>query len=335
MGDFEMMKKTTSALAVAALLGTGAASAATFQVNDDTTLNVSGNFFITYKSVTDDTGTDQTTFGDNGSDLIFSGEHAAANGLTTFFNLDLDGFDTTQADENQQGNVVDEASVGVRGGFGQVLVGSNTSAYDAYADFADIEQVGDRTSFSMGDQSDVIQYSNTLDNVDFMVSLEVGDNQGADDSDDGSDTVDDGSQTAIDVGASIDLGGVSLSGAYNDRAATDDGDAVYGFGASTTLGGVNLTVGHEIDDATNGIDKTSLTGSYGVGKATLIGSVQNVNYDVAPSPNRDGAEDSFTETYLGANYSVTSQMTLWGEVLFMDNADDEGDYTAVGVNYSW
>jgi hypothetical protein len=37
-----MMKKATSALAIAAMIGSGAATAATFQIDDDTTFGGSG-----------------------------------------------------------------------------------------------------------------------------------------------------------------------------------------------------------------------------------------------------------------------------------------------------
>jgi len=289
---------------------------------------------MTYRSETNGNGVDESFFGDNGSDLIFSGEHAADNGLTTFFNLDLDGFDTTQAASDFQGagdggGDLDEASVGIRGAFGQILVGSNTSAYDAYADYADIEQIGDRTSFSPGDQSDVIQYSNTLDNLNFMVSLEVGDQSDPDG----------GSPTALDVGAELDLGAITLSGAYNDRAASDDGDAIYGVGATATVGAVDLTVGHEVDDQDESIDKTVFTASYGTGPWTVTGSIQNVNLDNSNTDTNVSAanqeDDSFTEVYAGVTYSLTSQVTVYGETMTADRLNDEDDYTGVGVNYSW
>jgi predicted porin len=53
-----MMKKTTSALAIAAMLGTGAATAATFQINDDTTFGVSGRvspYVTNVEEITDPT----------------------------------------------------------------------------------------------------------------------------------------------------------------------------------------------------------------------------------------------------------------------------------------
>ena len=334
-----MMKKTTSALAIAALLGTGAASAATMQINDDTTLSIGGDFQIVYKDVTDNNGVDQTTFGNNGTSLVFSGSHDAGNGLTTFFNLDLDGFDVTDAGSassdttNSTDLTVDEGSVGIRGSFGEVLVGSNGSVYDSYADFADIEQVGDRTRFvGEGDADDVIQYSNSVNGVDFTLEMQVDDDQ---------DTANTSSSMA--VGFAYDFGGVSVSGAYDERANTTIDEPVYGVAASTNLGGVDLTLGYEVDDQTNSIDKTSLTGSYDVGQFTLVGSVQSVSYDSAPTGAEDRVvaagsnqtDDSFTETYAAVIYNVSGQMYVYGEVMMNDRLNDEGDYTALGVYYGW
>jgi len=366
MGEFEMMKKTTSALAVAALLGTGAASAATFQVNDDTTINIGGDFQMAYSSTTDRSGTDQTGFVDNGTSLVFSGEHAADNGLTTFFNLDLDGFDMTEADANSQGNVVDEASVGVRGAFGEIRVGSDIGIYDNYADFGDIEWIGNRTSFSNADVSDVVQYSNTVGAVDFTLQARVGDQSSeaattdlnanptatAAQIDDVTDAAAGESSTSLGAGASIDLGGVTLSGAYEEDN-NDDEDAIFGIGAMATLGGVDFTVGYEEDQVeANSIDKVVLNAAYTIDAITVTGSVQNVSFDSIPNneavgddgrlentedseSNINQDDDSFTETYLSVAYSMTPQVTLWAEAVRNDRMNDEGDYNAVGLYYAW
>jgi len=327
-----MMKKTTSALAVAALLGTGAATAATFQVNDDTTISIGGGIYYAYVSQTDANGDDQTTFGDNGSDVIFSGEHAADNGLTTFFNLDTDGYDATEANDNSQGEVVDEASVGVRGGFGEVVVGSNAGVYDQYADFADGGPIGwtNRTTFSNGDVGDVVQYSNSVANIDFTLQAQVGDNAGGE------------STTSLGGGATANLGGVSLHAAYEERANQAADEPIYGLGASTSIAGVSVTAGYEVDDNNdNSIDKFSLDGAYAMGATTLTAGVQNVSFDTNPTGAEDTvtdtaqSDDSFTEFQLGVSYALNGQMSLAAEMVTTDRENDENDFAAVGINYSW
>jgi hypothetical protein len=320
---------------------------------------------MAYSSTTDANGTDQTGFVDNGTSLVFSGEHAADNGLTTFFNLDLDGFDTTQADQANQGNVVDEASVGVRGAFGEIRVGSDVGVYDDYADFGDIEWIGNRTSFSNSDVSDVIQYSNTVGAVDFTLQAQVGDQSseattvgvdGANNVDDVNDVDDPAageSSTSLGAGASIDLGGVTLSGAYEEDNNGDE-DAIFGIGAMATLGGIDFTVGYEEDQVeANSIDKVVLNAAYTVNAITITGSVQNVSFDTVPAPSDgpddtgvnensqdpessiDQEDDSFTETNLSIAYSMTPQVTLWAEAIRNDRVNDEGDYNAVGLYYAW
>jgi hypothetical protein len=355
MGDFEMMKKTTSALAVAALLGTGAASAATFQVNDDTTISISGGIYYAYVSQTDANGNDQTTFGDNGSDVIFSGEHAAANGITTFFNLDTDGYDATEANSSSQGEVVDEASVGVRGSFGEVVIGSNAGVYDQYADFADGGPIGwtNRTTFSNGDVSDVIQYSNSVANLSFTLQAQVGDqgSESVSETDSSGDTLGDTtvtdaaagtSNTSLGLGATADLGAVSLSAAYEERANQTADEPIYGLGASTTVADIALTVGYEVDDNNaNSIDKISLDGAYSVGPATFTAGVQNVSFDENPTgaqdtvTDTDQTDDSFTEFQVGVSYAINSQMSVAAEMVTTDRENDENDFAALGVNYSW
>jgi predicted porin len=139
-----MMKKTTSALAVAALLGTGAASAATFQIDDNTTFGVSGRVSPFYSETeafagaTETTGqqfsvdagtafsegvatteivgvqTVETGFADrevtsqssygDTSRVIFDGSHTLNNGLTGFVNLEL----RTQGTINNDGTDEDQ-----------------------------------------------------------------------------------------------------------------------------------------------------------------------------------------------------------------------------------
>jgi hypothetical protein len=324
MGDFEMMKKTTSALAVAALLGTGAASAATFQVGDDSTINIGGDFQIVYNSTTGNGGEESTGFDDNASSLVFSGEHLADNGLTTFFNLDLDGFDATNPGVTSH-LVTDEAHVGVSGNFGHVKVGSDVGVFDKYADYADVDQNLGVTSISDGDARDLVEYGNTVGNVEFLLQAELGtQDQGS--------TADNGSTTSLGAGFSADLGGVTLTGAYDQQANTQDDEPIYAVGVSTNIGGADLTLGYETDNQTNTIDLVTLAGSYSVGQTTFVGALQSTSYDTAPGSE---TEDSFTEFYAGVVYNVTSQMYVYGEMIQKDRTNDAGDNMAVGVYYGW
>jgi hypothetical protein len=57
-----MTKKTTSALAIAALVASGAASATTIQIDDSTSVSVGFNAFATYASVDKDAREAKTDF---------------------------------------------------------------------------------------------------------------------------------------------------------------------------------------------------------------------------------------------------------------------------------
>ena len=327
-----MMKKTTSALAIAALLGTGAASAVTFQVNDETTFSIAAGIYATYKDETDTNGDGNTSFFDNGSDLVFSGEHTA-NGMTTFFNIDFDGFDAVDAG----GTVVgDEASAGITGDFGTVVFGSDASAFDKTIDgLIDSDETAGVYNLA-GDKQRIVRYeSNDLNGFSFMVEGQIdGDDQVT-----AGDATDDGLGLAAAV--SYDLGAATLHAAYDDRGNNED-EAIYGVGAAFSVAGVDLGVAYQKDDdPTTEADLFGVSGSYNYGGGSLYGVIQNVNFDSVTAAgnaldadkNEGSAEtdDSFNQYMLGINYNITDALYVYGEYLVLDRESDEGDVASVGA----
>ena len=327
-----MMKKTTSALAIAALLGTGAASAATFQVNDDTTITLFGDLQFAYYDQNDTNGDSASNITDNASSLVFGAEQVQSNGLTTFGHIDLDGFGTLEDDTSSAGTgatdlTVDEAIVGVRGDFGSIAFGRNEGAYEMVADYFDYQEGIIPTAIGPGDISRVVQYRNSVDNVDFGIDVQV--------NSDDEKAATDGSSASFAGSIAVDLDAVVLTGAYDQRANGND-DPRYGAVASFGLGDVGIDLGYQLDDGDNASDILSLGGRYTYGPGDLYGVAQNISYDnkVTNDQARNG-EDSFTEVAIGANYNVGTNMYVWAEYGQYDLNDDENDGLATGVYYSF
>jgi hypothetical protein len=332
MGDFEMMKKTTSALAVAALLGTGAASAATFQINDGTSLTVGGDIQYAYYDVTDGNGDSSTDFTDNGSSLVFAGEQTHDNGVTTSFYLDFDGFGDLGDDNDTFVN--DEYHVAFAGDFGEIKVGNEGDVTGPVFDVVDVAEGTGLTLPSGGASSEVVQYySNDLNGFSFAVQSQVnGDDQQGDD----------GSSTSFGGIITVDLSGITLGVGYDQLANSTD-EATYGVMAATSIAGVDLSANfvEEEDKTLEDLDGEpvvdaefiGIAANYGYGAGNLYGAL---NFGSADNINDvDGNNEDVTQYLVGVNYNVTPNAYVYGEVSSQDFEDDENDTTLVGLVYSW
>jgi predicted porin len=357
-----MMKKTTSALAVAALLGTGAASAATFQVNDTTSFSVSGDIQMVYQDQED---TD-TTIQDNGSSLVFSGA-TEVDGVTAFFSIDHDSFDDSFDAVGSSGDG-DEGHIGIRGAFGDIRFGKESAAYETLDGLFDYQWDLNTTSVSPGDRARVLQYRNSMGDLSYVLGAQLnGEAQEATD----------GSTTSFAAAASYDVGGITFTAAYDQRAndtrvdnqgtttgtdiILDNGDdtgfdtdptvddtsrviddPVYGIAASFDVQNVAISVGYQKDaDEVNEADITSVSAQTAVGGVNLYGVYQNVSYDTAPtvregirSVTADQSDDSFNEYIVGASYGF-GPMTFAAEYLTFDNDNDENDIVSLVAYYGF
>src|ERR671919_2359732 len=113
-----MRKITSSALAASVLLGCGAASAATFHIDDRTTLEISGTIEIAVvneeREIVENGVTKvkrQTEVLDIDSTIQFDGEHLLSEELTTFFRAEFN-FEADE-DVNDGFNDVESAFAGI------------------------------------------------------------------------------------------------------------------------------------------------------------------------------------------------------------------------------
>jgi hypothetical protein len=319
MGEMKMMKKTTSALAVAALLGTGAASAATFQATDDTSFSVGGDINFRY---IDPEGAN-TSFEDNASSLTFAGEQAHANGITTSFYLDFDNFGTFGEPESD-GFVTDEYHVAFSGGFGEIVIGNEGSVMGAVGDAADLGDGGIANLPEAGAGTEVIQYhSNGFNGLSYSVQAQV---NGEDEEIDG------GSNTSLAAYVEADLGALTLAGGFAERANTTD-EEVYGVLASFSVQGVDISVDHVVEENANDEDEsfTGLGATYNYGAGSVYAALSSRSIQDLPA----GQQDDFTGTVFGASYNITPNSSVGLEMASQDRDNDVGDETRAYFSYGF
>ncbi|PWG61388.1 porin [Spiribacter halobius] len=359
-----MMKKTASALAVAALMGTGAASAATFQVNDDTTLSLYGNVQIAYSDTNDASGDSVSDLQDNGTTIGVAVEHRFDNGLTGFARIEEDGYDAVE--QAAETAATDQAYFGVRGDFGMVRLGNADSIYDGFVrDYWDYQEFlapingrrgvdhKDRQllymspnfgGFSFGLEA---QINGDADEATFELTqggVNNGDNETGD-------VNGDDAGISLAAAAMYETGGLTVSAAIDQRSnefvsAADAGseggpnhfdDPVmgivvsYDFGRFTVDGGYQLDAADTDERAIGDVDVLSLGGRFNYGMGDLYGIVQEVGYD---EENAAG-NDSFTEVILGANYNIGSNFYVYAEYATYDQEEDANDGFAIGGLYSF
>lgn len=115
------MKKTLVAIAVSSAALT---SVSAFAAEDTVNFDVYGNIQLVYA----DSDANDSEITDNGSTFGFQGSTAINDDLTGFFKYELEA----DADEKTSDIAVnlDQAYVGLQGGFGKVQVGSFDSIYN-------------------------------------------------------------------------------------------------------------------------------------------------------------------------------------------------------------
>jgi len=177
------------------------------------------------------------------------------------------------------------AYVGVKGGFGEISVGSRWSPmYNYIASPVDPLQLLGGTWQDTGYSStfrvnDSINYKNKLGPANFHVQLKM------DDGDAGSDAIDE-----YQIGGSFKLGTANIGIAYRDIT---DGNSQIGLHGGTKLGPIGFGISYLGTDVDGGGDIDQILGmaDYGLGggkKVTL--SFGNDSVDNGPEPTMIGVE---------------------------------------------
>ena len=329
-----MMKKTPSALAVAALLGTGAASAATFQVNDDTSLTLSGKVYPAYLDVKDSNGDSNSSHTDY-SRVIIAGSHALDNGMTAFANYELrpkngitnsgSGVATGQSEANVTEIETRRANLGVSGDFGSVKFGREYTIHDRLIDGLSNYQdsLAPSTVTDVNAAKRVLNYASpSINGFQFEVEAQLEDDANKADTND--------NNSGFAAGVVYDAGVAQFHAAYNDGNMVDgnaDEDPIIGLAAAFAVNTVDVSAVYQKDEAaSNDTDLMALNLGTSVDAIGLQLTLQDVDAD---------GSDSRTEVIGRAAYSFSDNFYVSAEYRVQDKAKDAGDGYALNAAYTF
>ncbi|AEF53740.1 porin Gram-negative type [Marinomonas posidonica IVIA-Po-181] len=314
------MKKSIIAIAVSS----AALASVSVHAAEGSTVDVYGNIQYAYTDTDDG-----SEFADNGSTFGFKGETLINDDLTAFFKYELEA----DADE-KNGDVsvgLDQAFVGLKGGFGKVQVGTFDSIYNnAIQDSVDqFENLG-FTSNPLTTEGDTIAYfSPSMNGFEVQLSAQVkGDAEEAEtvEINETDFTIEDGTAVTAVIKYSTDA--LTLAVGYDGLDNVDvDINGTYGLSVGyQATSNLNLTAKFESTDDLQ--DTVGLAARYGYGAGDLYASVQSISPETG---------DDFNEYGAGVTYSLASNVYVYGEVGSFENASnsDTDTQTAVGVYYGF
>lgn len=277
----------------------------------DADKNIGANF-DDFGNLTADYFEGSTTSGiaDNGSTIGFKHDHEISPGLEAFLKIELDGFGAANK-ANSAGRIrLDEAYIGLRGGFGEVWVGSDDSTYERLID--GISQYYEYAAFNTGlaystGEGQLIQYTSpSMGGFTVSAALEV---DGGFEDEDGNDV---GSEYPYQLGAQYAVDNLSIAVAMDSNDGTSMGNT-YGVRAAFALGELELSALYSMTEDSR--DDYGLMAIYSMGSNTFAAS-----YELS-APDGDG-EDTSVIT-LQAVHSLSDNMYIWSELYFV-TSDEEG-----------
>lgn len=316
------MKKTLVAIAVSSAALT---SVSAFAAEDTVNFDVYGNIQLVYA----DSDSNDSEITDNGSTFGFQGSTAISDDLTGFFKYELEA----DADEKTSGVDVnlDQAYVGLQGGFGKVQVGSFDSIYNnAIQDTYDQFEYFGVTNAGLTDEGDTIAYfSPSMGGFEVQLSAQFKGKAESETSEIPTNrvnpTTEDGTAVTAVIKYSVDA--LTIAAGYdsleNDFDRSEADSATYGVSA-TFQATPALSVGAKYEEEEDQNSIIGLAARFNYGAGDVYGTYQNVDPDAAGS-------DDFNEYGLGVTYNLASNMYVYAE-LGQQNADED-DVTALGATY--
>ena len=308
------MKKTLVAIAVSSA---ALSSVTAFAAEDTVNFDVYGNIQLVYA----DSDLNDSEITDNGSTFGFQGSTAISDDMTGFFKYELEA----DADEKTSDIDVnlDQAYVGLQGGFGKVQVGSFDSIYNnAIQDTYDQFEYFGVTNAGLTDEGDTIAYfSPSMGGFEVQLSAQF---KGKAEEEVGNGTEDGTAMTAV-VKYSVDA--LTIAAGYdsleNDTDRSNADSATYGVSA-TFQATPALSVGAKYEEEEDQNSIVGLAARFNYGAGDVYGTYQNVDPDAANS-------DDYNEYGVGATYNLASNMYVYAE--FGQSGEEEDDVTALGATY--
>ncbi|PCI57510.1 MAG: porin [Gammaproteobacteria bacterium] len=326
--------KNTLALAICSVIALPT-FAAKFDVGSDTNLEIYGRADVSMQSSDDGLGGDSdgegsfTEIKSNASRIGFKGDHKLNDDLKVVFKIefqvDLDG-------DSEKGNSITDRNqyVGLKGGFGEVLLGINDTVLKQSQGkvdlFSDLE--GDIKVLWKGENrmSDTLTYKSPKFN-----GFQLGLTYVAEDSAENS--AEDGMSAAVFYGdKKLKKSNIYAAIAVDSEVKGYDTvrATIQGKVAGVTLGAIYHTQ-EKSTDGSNEMDGLMVSAKYSIGAATLKGQYQIADYD----------QDDVTKTGMtaGVDYKLAKNTKLYAFYTSFDMDSDvsnsDRDYLAAGIQYKF
>lgn len=257
---------------------------------------------------------------DNGSTIGFKHSHEIAPGIEGFFKAEFHFDANSQANNSGLGEKFDEAYIGVKGDFGQVLFGSEDTVYE-WIDVTDhFETVSTPTEIDVTGESDQIQYvSPSMGGAQIGVTYQVN----------GEDSQGHNHRNGLQIAAKYKMEGITVSAAIDTAdgaTGTANNSTVFGLGASYAMDNFSVAGSYETQKDTG--DVMSLLGTFTAGSNTFAAAYTFLSPDVS------GGKDA-SQISLQALHNFSDNMYVYTEAYMVDLDGPEDNMVYVGATYAF
>jgi predicted porin len=306
------------ALFVAAGMVSAGANAASFEVDESTTLTLGGKVVVIANDDETGAGVSESEFTDDGSLVAIGGERDLGNGMTAYVEAEFD-YNTLGED----GALGRDASVfGFTGDFGEIQVGASDNVFeDMIHDATDRFEGGNIDEVGITDESNMLTYySPDVNGFSFRLQTRVSDETN---NDGGS------SELSLIAAAEYEVGNFALRAAYDDRGSVDAvpgnnnlftaEDPVFGLATIIDVSDVlelSAKYSQEQNNSGNDRDIFGFSAGYDYGAGEIYGGVASVSPDTG--------EDR-TEFSVGINRDLADDFFIYAEYASYDRASDSTD----------
>jgi hypothetical protein len=308
------------ALFVAAGMLSAGANAASFDVDDNTTLSLGGEVKIKAND-TETVAGDSTFDTDGGAEFVVGADRDLGNGISGYVETVVE-YDTLAEDSDKEELVSGQSVVGFTGGFGEIQIGESDNIFEDVVTDATgpFEEVSLPKASDTSETDMFTYYSPDFNGLSYGLQVRVldeGSNEGS------------SSEMSLIGSVQYQVANVTFGAAYDDRGSVDattgdsthtSQDPLYGLSAVIEASdlleiGVKYAQQSEVDG--NDVDFSALTASYDYGAGNLYGGLGNES----PTTGEDQ-----TVTSIGVDFGLADDFTLYAEYSDQDgtaSADDD------------
>jgi predicted porin len=316
------------ALFVAAGMASAGVHAASFEVDDNTTLSLDGEVKLEAKDTEKVNGTSDLST-KAGSEFVLAGERDLGNGFGAYIETTIEYETLDDSDSATEGSSV----IGFTGNFGEIQIGQSDNVFeDVVTDATDMFEEADLPKASDSAEDNMFTYySPDFDGLSYSLQARVTD-----------DSVEDSNSTEVSlIGAlEYDLGNVTLGAAYDNRGSKDSDSGTSSFKSEDPLYGLSAVI--DISDAievaakyakqsnASGNDKdfTAVAVAFDYGSGELYGGIGTESPDTG---------DSITQIGVGVDYDIADDFKVYAEYADEDGQDaaDADSIMEVGLELAY